>query len=79
MAMRAAELEVLVTADTSQAESGIQAFSNQLHSLIGGRILQNLGTSALGWVGDMIQSGAQFEQTMLRIDRTSQRLLTKML
>lgn len=65
--VRAAELEVVVTADTSQATSDINAFSDNLHSILAGRILQDLGKGAISMVTDMVTSGAAFEQTMVRI------------
>lgn len=66
---RVAELEILIRADGSQAESEIAGVSRTFHNLIAGGALMQAGRGVLDWFKGAITSGAAFEQTMIRIDQ----------
>jgi TP901 family phage tail tape measure protein len=69
MATRVAELEVLITANASQAKSELNEVSRSFHNIIAGGALLGAGRGIVGWFKDAITSGAAFEQTMIRVDQ----------
>jgi TP901 family phage tail tape measure protein len=66
---RVAELEVVVTANTSQAKSELASVSRSFHNIIAGGALMGAGSGLLGWFKNAVTSGAQFEQTMIRVQQ----------
>lgn len=69
MAVRAAELEVLVTTNTAGAERELRSFGNRMSGYMAGRALKDWGKSALGFIEDSIEAGARFQQEIIFIDR----------
>lgn len=69
MAIRAADLEVRVTADTSQAQGALGSFDGMLSGVLLGGKIQNLGEGMLGFVTDFVDVGATFEEQMTVVDQ----------
>ena len=69
MALNAAELQITVTADTSQAQAEMNNVEGMISGVLIGNQIKNFGEDALGFVGDFISVGATFEEQMTLIDR----------
>lgn len=69
MAKVVAQGEINITANTKQAQGELQALQGTFKNLITGHMLMGWGSGLIDMVGDFIKQGADFEQTMLRIDR----------
>ena len=69
MALNAAELQITITADSSQAEQAIGNVEGMISGVLVGHQVKNFGEDALGFVGDFISVGATFEEQMTLIDR----------
>ena len=69
MAIRAADLEVRVTADTSQAQSELSGLNAAFQGTLVGNKIQDLGGGILDFVGDFVTVGADFEEQMTVIDQ----------
>jgi TP901 family phage tail tape measure protein len=69
MAIRAADLEVRVTADTSQAQGELNNFQGMLAGVLVGGKIQNLGEGMLDFVTDFVSVGATFEEQMTVVDQ----------
>lgn len=69
MAIRAADLEVRVTADASQAKSELQNVQGQISSLQAGNKVKNMGEDLLGFTSDFVMVGADFSEQMTYIDK----------
>ncbi len=69
MAIRAAELEVLVTANTSQAEAGLNRVKAQIGAAAAGYGMSRLGGEMLGFAKDFVTAGADFEQSLIFVTK----------
>lgn len=69
MALNAAELQIVITADASQAQGEINNVEGMISGVLVGNKIKDLGADALGFVGDFISVGATFEEQMTLIDR----------
>jgi TP901 family phage tail tape measure protein len=69
MAIRAADLEVRITADASQAQGVVENFNGMLSSVLVGNKIQNVGDDFLDFSKDFIMAGANFEEQMTIVDQ----------
>ena len=69
MALNAAELQIVITADASQAQGELNSVEGMISGVLVGHRIKEFGEDALGFVGDFISVGATFEEQMTLIDR----------
>lgn len=69
MALNAAELQITITADASQAQAELNGVEGMISGVLVGHQVANFGEQIMDFVGGFVTVGAEFEEQMVMVDQ----------